>query len=92
MVPVVCTKCRNVFEAAEDRLKLTCPRCGRKMFKRSPSFTVATEVFGTSMPTIGRPGTGARTRSVGAPSLNARSFWRWTMRLTATPGAGSRPN
>ena len=59
---------------------------------RSPSLTVATDVFGTSMPTIGRPGTGASTRSVGAPRRSARSFWRWTMRFTATPGAGSRPN
>ena len=48
--------------------------CGAAI--RSPSLTVATDVLGTSMPTIGRPGTGASTRSVGAPSRNARSFWR----------------
>ena len=64
--------------------------CGELI--RSPSLTRATEVLGTSMPTIGRPGTGASTRRVGAPRRRARSFWRWTMRLTATPGAGFSPN
>lgn len=38
------------------------------------SVTMVALVFGTSMPTIGLPGTGASMRSAGAASASARSF------------------
>ena len=38
--------------------------------------------FGTSMPTMDLPGTGASMRSAGAASASARSCWSEVMRLT----------
>ena len=41
-------------------------------------------VFGTSMPMIGRPGTGASMRIVGAARASVRSFARAVIRFTRT--------
>ena len=52
MVPVVCPNCRHVFDAPEDRLRLTCSKCGFRMTKKEPSITVAQLMTGPLLATI----------------------------------------
>ena len=46
--------------------------------------TIEDVLFGTSMPTIGRPGTGASIRKLGAANARAKSLCNAVIRLTRT--------
>lgn len=52
MVPVVCVRCRHVFDVPETRLKLVCPECGVRMSKKEPSLTVEKLMTGPLLNTV----------------------------------------
>ena len=58
----------------------------------SRNATISGVGFGTSTPTAPRPGIGATMRMLGARMASARSFARFAIWRTFTPGAGSISN